>query len=39
MSKNTMTDAEVKLTGYLSEKKYSEPSRLVRYYNEENFFL
>ena len=31
-----MTDAEVKLTGYLSEKKYPESFRLVRYYDEED---
>ena len=31
-----MTDAEVKLTGYLSEKKYPESFRLIRYYNEED---
>ena len=36
MPKNIMTDAEVKLTGYLSEKKYSESFRLVRYYDEED---
>ena len=34
--KNIMTDAEVKLTGYLSEKKYPESFRLVRYYDEED---
>ena len=36
MPKNIMTDAEVKLTGYLSEKKYPESLRLVRYYDEED---
>jgi len=36
MPKNIMTDAEVKLTGYLSEMKYPEPFRLVRYYDEED---
>lgn len=35
LSKNIMTDAEVKLTGYLSEMKYPESFRLVRYYDEE----
>lgn len=35
MPKNVLSDAEVKLTGYLSEKKYPEPFRLVRHYNEE----
>ena len=30
------TDAEVKLTGYLSGKKYPESFRLVRYYDEED---
>ena len=28
--------AEVKLTGYLSEKKYPESFRLIRYYDEED---
>ena len=36
MPKNIMTDAEVKLAGYLSGKKYPEPFRLVRYYDEED---
>lgn len=36
MPKNVLTDAEVKLTGYLSEKKYPEPFRLIRYYDEED---
>lgn len=35
MPKNVLTDAEVKLTGYMSEKKYPESFRLVRYYDEE----
>jgi hypothetical protein len=35
MPKNVLTDAEVKLTGYLSEKKYPESFRLLRYYDEE----
>lgn len=35
MPKNVLSDAEVKLTGYLSEKKYPEPFRLVRHYDEE----
>ena len=34
--KNVLTDAEVKLTGYLSEKKYPESFRLIRYYDEED---
>ena len=38
MPKNIMTDAEVKLTGYLSEKKYPESLRLVRYYDEEDTY-
>ncbi|ETD21288.1 hypothetical protein HMPREF1199_00356 [Hoylesella oralis CC98A] len=33
--KNVLTDAEVKLTGCLSDKKYPESFRLVRYYDEE----
>ena len=33
---NVLTDAEVKLTGYLSEKKYPESFRLIRYYDEED---
>ena len=36
MPKNVLNDAEVKLTGYLSEKKYPEPFRLIRYYDEED---
>ncbi len=36
MPKNIITDTEVRLTGYLSEKKYPELFRLVRYYDEED---
>ena len=36
MPKNVLTDAEVKLVGYLSEKKYPESFRLIRYYDEED---
>ena len=36
MPKNVLTDAEVKLTGYLSEKKCPELFRLIRYYDEED---
>lgn len=36
LPKNIMIDAEVKLTGYLFEKKYPESFRLVRYYDEED---
>ena len=36
LPKNVLTDAEVKLTGYLSEKNYPESFRLVRYYDEED---
>ena len=32
-AKNVLTDAEVKLTGYLSEKEYPESFRLIRYYD------
>jgi transposase len=35
MPKNVLTDAEVRLTGYMSEKKYPESFRIVRYYDEE----
>ena len=35
MPKNVLTDAEVKLTAYLSEKKYPKSFRLVRHYVEE----
>lgn len=34
--KKVLTDAEVKLTGYLSEKKYPESFQLIRYYDEED---
>lgn len=36
MSKNVLTDAEVKLMGYISEKKYHEAFRLIHYYDEED---
>ena len=36
MPKNIVTDAEVKLTGYPSEKKCPESFRLVQYYDEED---
>jgi len=36
MPNNILTDAEVKLTGYLSEKKYPENFRLIRFYDDEN---
>lgn len=36
MPMNVLTDAEVKLTGYLSEKKYPESFRFIRYYDEED---
>lgn len=36
MPKYVLTDAEVNLTGYLSEKKYPESFRLIRYYDEED---
>lgn len=36
MPKNILTDAEVKLTGYLSEKKYPESFRFIRFYDEED---
>lgn len=36
MPKYILTDAEVKLNGYLSNKKYLELFRLVRYYDEED---
>lgn len=36
MPKYVLTDAEVKLRGYLSEKKYPESFRLIRYYDEED---
>jgi IS4 transposase len=34
MSKNILTDVEVKLTGYLSKKKYPDSFRLIRVYDE-----
>lgn len=34
-AENILKDAEVKLTGYLSEKKYPESFRLIRFYDEE----
>lgn len=33
--KYVLTDTEVKLTGYLSEKKYPGSFQLIRYYDEE----
>ncbi len=36
MPKNVRTDADVKLTGYLSEKKYPESFRLICYYDQED---
>ena len=33
--KNILKDTEVKLTGYLSEKKYPESFRLIHFYDEE----
>jgi len=36
MPTNIMTDTELKLTGYLSEKNYPESFRLVQYYDKEN---
>lgn len=36
MPKSILTDAEVKLTGVLSEKKYPETLRLIRFYDEED---
>lgn len=35
MPKNIITDAEVKLAGYISDKKYPELSILVNFYYEE----
>ena len=35
MPKHVQTDTDVKLTGYLSKKKYPESFRLIRYYDEE----
>ena len=34
--KNILTGAEVKLTGYLSEKKYPDSFRLIRFYDAED---
>ena len=36
MPRNIMTDTEVKLTGYLSDKKYPESFRFVRHFDEED---
>jgi len=36
MPKDVLTDAEVKLIGYLSVKKYPKSFRLIRYYDEED---
>lgn len=36
MPKNILSDAEVKLIGYASEKKYPESFRLIRFYDEED---
>ncbi|MFR1587004.1 MAG: IS4 family transposase [Phocaeicola dorei] len=36
MPKNILSDAEVKLIGYTSEKKYPESFRVIRFYDEEN---
>ena len=36
LPKNILSDAEVKLTGYQSEKKYPETFRLIRYWDEED---
>jgi len=37
MPKNVLADADVKLTGYLSEKKYPETFRLIRFYDDEDY--
>lgn len=37
MPKHVLTDVDVKLTGYLSEKKYPESFRLIRYYDDEEY--
>lgn len=39
MPKNVRSDAEIKLTGYLSEKKYPESFRIVRYYYPNSWVL
>ena len=36
MPKNILSDAEVKLVGYASEKKYPETFRIIRFYDEED---
>ena len=36
LPKNVLSGAEVKLTGYISEKNYPESFRFVRYYDEED---
>lgn len=36
MPKNILSDAEVKLIGYTSEKKYPESFRVIRFYNKED---
>ncbi len=36
MPKNILSDAEVKLIGYTSEKKYPESFRVICFYDEEN---
>lgn len=36
MPENILTDAEIRLTGDLSEKKYPETLRIIRYYDEED---
>lgn len=36
MPKNILSDAEVKLIGYTSEKKYPESFRVIRFYDEED---
>lgn len=36
MTKNILSDAEVELIGYTSEKEYSESFRIIRLYDEEN---
>lgn len=35
MPKNVLTDARIRLTGYLSSKRYPEELRMVRYWDEE----
>ena len=36
MPKNILSDAEVKLIGYTSEKKYPESFRVIRFYDKED---